>query len=316
MRGMIVAAGLGTRLHPLTQHRAKPAVPIRGIPMIGYSLAFLARAGVNEIVINVHHLPESLIAAAQRWCPAHLKLQFSHEPELLHTGGAIRRVATFLRESDPCVVLGGDMILDFDLAAVIRRHREGNHAATLVLREDPREPSFGTIGIDGKGRVRRVARRFDLGGAERAGVYTWANLFSPRALESLPDCRVFNHLDDWLVPLLTRGADDIRGLVLPPTECVWEPVGTLSEYLQVNLHPPALSYINPDARAREDGARIEGDCVIGRGAAIGGGARLERVVVWDEEKVPDGFEGEDGVYAGGAFHSCVARPDAKGEALG
>jgi NDP-sugar pyrophosphorylase family protein len=316
MRGMIVAAGLGTRLHPLTQHRAKPAVPVRGIPMIAYSLAFLARAGVNEIVINVHHLPESLIAAAQHWCPAHLKLQFSHEPELLHTGGAIRRVATFLRESDPCVVLGGDMILDFDLAAVIRRHREDSHAATLVLREDPREPSFGTIGLDGKGCVRRVARRFDLGGAQRAGIYTWANLFSPRALESLPDRQIFNHLDDWLVPLLTRGADDIRGVVLPSTECVWEPVGTLSEYLQVNLRPPELSYLDPDALAREDGTRIEGDCVIGRGAVIGAGARLQRAVVWDGEKVPEGFEGKNGVYAGGAFHPCVARPDTKGEALG
>jgi NDP-sugar pyrophosphorylase family protein len=253
---MIVAAGLGTRLHPLTEHRAKPAVPVRGIPMIAYSLAFLARAGVDEIVINVHHLPDSLIAAAQRWCPAHLKLQFSHEPELLHTGGAIRRVASFLRESDPCVVLGGDMILDFDLAAMIRRHREGDHAATLVLREDPRAPRFGTIGVDGKGCVRRVARRFDLGGANRAGVYTWANLFSPRPFESLPD-----------------------------------------------------------ALAREDGTRIEGDCVIGRGAAVGGGARLERVVVWDFERVPEGFEGADGVYAGGAFHPCAAGPDASGEAL-
>ena len=66
MRGMIVAAGLGTRLQPLTHHRAKPAVPVRGVPLIAYPLAFLARAGVSEVTINVHHLPESLIAAARR----------------------------------------------------------------------------------------------------------------------------------------------------------------------------------------------------------------------------------------------------------
>ena len=228
----------------------------------------------------------------------------------------MRRVAAFLRESDPCVVLGGDMILDFDLAAVIRRHREGGHAATLVLREDPRAPGFGTIGVDGECCVRRIARRFDLGGAERAGVYTWANLFSPRAFESFPDRESFNHLDDWLAPLLARGADDIRGVVLPPADCAWEPVGTLPEYLDVNLHPPHLSYLEPDALARADGTRIEGDCIIGRGAAIGRGTRLQRAVVWDGEKVPDGFKGADGVYAGGAFHSCVARPDARGEALG
>jgi NDP-sugar pyrophosphorylase family protein len=316
MRGMIVAAGLGTRLRPLTQYRAKPAVPVRGIPMIAYTLAFLARAGVEELVINLHHLPDSLIAAAQRWCPAHLKLHFSHERELLHTGGAIRRVASFLRESDPCVVLGADMILDFDLAAVLRQHRDGDHAATLVLRQDPRASRFGTIGVDGRGCVRRIARRLDLGGADRAGVYTWANLFSRRALESLPDREVFNHLDDWLAPLLSSGAEDIRAVVLAPADCVWEPVGTLSEYLQANLHPPDLSYLDPDALARQDGTRIEGDCVIGRGAAIGRGVQLRRAVVWDGEKVPDGFVGADGVYAGGSFHPCVAGPDAKGEALG
>jgi mannose-1-phosphate guanylyltransferase len=261
-------------------------------------------------VVNVHHLPESLIAAAQRWCPPQLKLHFSHEAELLHTGGAIRRVASFLRESDPCLVFGGDMILDFDLAALIRHHRDGKHAATLVLREDPRAPCFGTIGLDDRGRVRRIARRFDLGGTVQAGVYTWANLFSPHALESLPDRQIFNHLDDWLAPLLTRGAQDIHGVLLSPSECVWEPVGDLSEYLHANLYPPDLSYLDPDALAREDGTRFEGSCVIGRGAAIGAGARLERAVVWDGEKIPDGFEGEDGVYAGGAFHRCVARPDA------
>jgi NDP-sugar pyrophosphorylase family protein len=288
---------------------------VRGIPLIAYPLAFLARAGVTEIVINVHHLPESLIDAAQRWCPGALTLHFSHEPELLHTGGAIRRVAAFLRESDPCVVLGGDMILDFDLRAMMRRHREGGNAATLALREDPRAPGFGTIGINGEGRVRRIARRFDLGGSERAGVYTWANLFSPRALDSLPDRRVFNHLDDWLAPLLARGAEDIRAVVLTPAECVWEPVGTLPEYLEVNLHPPSLSFLEPDALAREDGVRIEGDCIIGRGATLGRGAQLRRAVVWDGERVPDGFKGEDGVYAGGAFHSCVARPDAEREVL-
>jgi NDP-sugar pyrophosphorylase family protein len=312
---MIVAAGLGTRLLPLTHHRAKPAVPVRGLPLIAYPLAFLARAGVTEVTINVHHLPDSLIAAARRWCPAHLEIHFSNEPDLLHTGGAIRKVAAFLRESDPCVVLGGDMILDFDLAELIRRHRQGNHAATLVLREDPRAPGFGTIGVDGKGCVRRIASRFDLGGSSRAGVYTWANLFSRRALESLPDRQVFNHLDDWLAPLLAAGADDIRAVVLPPAECAWEPVGTLPEYLDANLHPPSLSYLDPDVLARRDGARIEGDCVIGREAAIGRGARLRRAVVWDGEKVPAGFEGEDGVYAGGAFHSCLSRSAAEEEAL-
>jgi hypothetical protein len=110
------------------------------------------------------------------------------------------------------------------------------------------------------------------------------------------------------------GADDIRAEVLASPHCVWEPVGTLREYLDVNLHPPDLSYLDPDVLARRDGTRFEEDCVIGRDAVIGTGARLRRAVVWDGERVPDGFEGSDGVYAGGEFHSQLAGTEATGDA--
>ncbi|HEY5657363.1 MAG TPA: nucleotidyltransferase family protein, partial [Myxococcota bacterium] len=145
---MIVAAGLGTRLQPLTQLRPKPAVPVRGVPLIGYQLALLRAHGVSEVVINTHHLPQQLEAAARRCCPADLALRFSYEREILGTGGAIRRVADFLRESDPCLILAGDMLLDADLSALVDRHRQSGAALTMLLRDDPRTESFGSVGVD------------------------------------------------------------------------------------------------------------------------------------------------------------------------
>jgi len=303
---MIVAAGLGTRLRPLSDLRPKPALPVRGIPLIGYTLALLRRHGVSEVVVNLHHRPEALREAAERWCPSNLELHFSYEPQLLDTGGGIRRVADFLQGSDPCLLVGGDMILDADLGALVQRHRQGQRAVTLLLREDPRAPRFGTIGVDREGRVRRIAERFDLGGSERAGVYVWANVVSATALDELPDREVFSHLDDWLAPRLAAGAGDVVAEVASPDECLWEPVGTPAEYLAANLRPMALSYWDAAARARAAGTRFEGDVVIGAGAELGPGVRLRRAVVWDGEKVPAGFQGEDGVWAGGAFHSCQA----------
>ncbi len=191
MRAMIVGAGLGARLRPLTQMLPKPAVPVRGLPLVAYPLAMLASVGVSEVIVNTHHLPGALREACQTSCPAGLKLHFSNEESLLHTGGAIRRVVGFLRESDPCLILGGDMILDLDLAALIERHRSSGRAATLLLRDDPRAARFGTIGVDGQGRLRRIADRFDLGGEQAAGVYTWLNVVSPKAFASLPDQEVF-----------------------------------------------------------------------------------------------------------------------------
>lgn len=304
---MIVAAGLGTRLRPLTDLRPKPALPVRGIPVIAYGLALLAHHGVREVVVNLHHRPDDLREAARRWCPPNLELHFSHEPQLLDTGGGIRRVASFLEGSDPCLLLGGDMLLDADLGALVRRHRAEERAVTLLLRDDPRAKTFGTIGVDREGRVRRIANRLDLGGTERSGVYVWANVVSARALQDLPDREVFSHFDHWLAPRLAAGARDVVAEIAAPGDCHWEPVGTPAEYLAANLRPAALSYWDADARARAEGTRLEGDVVIGAGAELGPGAALRRAVVWDGEKVPAGFRGEDGVFAGGAFHDCTGK---------
>ncbi len=82
-------------------------------------------------------------------------------------------------------------------------------------------------------------------------------------------------------------------------------MGTLPEYLAVNLDPPRLSYLDPDERARAEGTRFEGDVVVGAGAELGAGVELRRAVVWDGEKVPAGLRASDGVFAGGRFHPCI-----------
>ena len=305
---MIVAAGLGTRLRPLTELRPKPAVPVRGIPLVAYPLALLAHAGIDEVMLNVHHRPELLVAAAEAWRPAALALRFSHEPALLDTGGGIARVAGFLRESDPCLLLGGDMVVDLDLSGLVAAHVRSGRAVTAVLRRDERSREFGTIGVDRTGRIRRIGRRFDLGGEVDSGVYTWVNVVSARAFDSLPEREVFSHLDHWWAPELARGSDAIGAVVLEPADCRWEPVGTPAEYLHANFALPPLSYLDVDARARAAGARLLPDLVIGAGAEVAGGARLERVVVWDGERVAAGVSGRDGVFAAGRFHPCHELP--------
>lgn len=312
MRAMIVAAGLGTRVRPLTWLRPKPALPVRGLPLVAYNLALLARHGVREVILNTHHLPEAMGRAARESCPPGVTLHFSHEDTLLGTGGGIRRAAAFLRESDPCLVLGGDMLLDADLGALVARHREARDAVTFVLRDDPRGAAFGTIGVDAEGRVRRIGRRFDLGGETRSGVYVWANVLAARAFDAMPEREAFEHLSDWWAPMLAAGRHDVRGEVLGPDRCVWEPVGTPAEYLEANLAPPRLSYLDADAEALRRGVRFERDVVIGAGAVIESGARLSRAVVWDGERVPAALDAHDGVFAGGTFHSCLETPPGAG----
>jgi len=247
-----------------------------------------------------------LVAAAERYAPPGMSLHFSLETELLDTGGGIRRVADFLRESDPCLILGGDMILDADLSALLDSHRTRGDAITMLLRNDPRIATFGSIGVDGEGCLRRIGTRFDLGGETAAGIYTWVNAVAARAFDQLPERDVFSHFDDWIAPLLADGARDIRASLAAPEACIWEPVGTPAEYLAANLRPPSLCYFDPDARAVREGTRFERDLVIGAGAALDAGASVTRAVVWDGEHVRADVRASDGVFAGGVFHACSA----------
>jgi NDP-sugar pyrophosphorylase family protein len=194
------------------------------------------------------------------------------------------------------------MLLDVDLEQLAARHSERGNRCTLLLLRDPRQESFGSIGIDAAGCVRRIGRRFDLGEERAAGLFVGVRVLASSIFETLPAADQFEDLSDWFAPLLAAGARDICGEVLDAERCSWEPVGTPAEYLRVNLNPPQLPFMDRTRFAEE--ARMEGSLVVGTRARIGEGAQLERVVVWDGESVPKGLRASDGVFAGGRFHDC------------
>jgi len=309
---MILAAGLGTRMAPLSEWRPKPALPVRGVPLVGYLLELLRVNGVTEVILNVHHGAEVVREAAERCCPAGIALSFSEERQLLGTGGGILRAAPFLRESETSLVVSGDMVLDTDLKSLIATHREREDAATLLLRADKRSKEFGPVGLDDDNSVRQIGNDFDLGGSTSLGLFTSVRVFASRAYDSLdalgmaPDA-AFEDLRDWLAPQLERGVRDIRGVLRAAEELRWEPVGTLREYVDANFSNPSLSYASA-CEAFAGQTRIENDCVIGDGARIAPDARLSHSIVWDGEHVGAAVRGHDGVFANGAFHVAASTP--------
>jgi len=317
MRAMILAAGLGTRMRPLSDYRAKPALPVCGRPVISLLLELLAKNGIREILINLHHQPDSIREAVAQDCPDHVSLTWSEEPKPLGTGGGIRRAAEFLRESPDCLVMAGDMLLDLDLAELVSRHHASARDVTLVLRDDPRGETFGTIGTDANQRVTRVGKTLlkipnEAPEAGNAGLFTSVRLFSREALCDWPSSvgrdQAFEDLRDWLAPRAEAGELTLGAEVVPASESVWEPAGTLDEYLRVNLSPPALPSLGGDA-LNWCGDLLEDDRpggnVIARSATLPPDVDLTRCVVWDSERLPAGFRGRDGVYGGDKFHSCL-----------
>jgi NDP-sugar pyrophosphorylase family protein len=312
---MILAAGLGTRLRPLTDFCAKPALPIRGRPVISLLLDFLSRHEIREVMINLHYLPNTIRAAIDADCPPEMRIIWSEESEPLGTGGGIRRASTFLSGDDECVVLAGDMLIDIDLASLLETHRTNRLDATLVLREDAREHAFGSISVDSEGRLTRVGKRIvhatraesKSGPPDRSGLFTGVRIFSKSVFQAWPDEEVFEDLRDWLVPGIESHRFRVGAAFVDPSQSVWEPVGTPSEYLQMNLSPPSMPSLGGAAEAWAGDVEIAGarsDVILGSRSEIGRDVRLERTVVWAGETVPASFVAHDGVFAEGRFHDC------------
>ncbi len=188
MKAMILAAGLGTRLRPLTHTIPKPMVPVAGRPMIEYPLSLLKRHGIREVIINTHHLAGQIQDGLGDGSELGLSISYSHEPEILGTGGGIRN-AMHLFGQGPILVINGDTLIDVDLTALINRHRQTRAAATMVLIELKGKHDFGPVEVDQNLRVRRIIGKPEqVAGAElRVMTFTGVHIIGPEILAELPE---------------------------------------------------------------------------------------------------------------------------------
>jgi NDP-sugar pyrophosphorylase family protein len=158
MKAMILAAGFGTRLRPLTDTVPKPLIDVAGRPMIGYALALVRAAGITEVAINLHHLGDRIRRALGSGGEYGVSITYFEEDPILETGGGIAAARSML-DSGPFVVLNSDTITFIDLAEVVRFHQQRHATATLVLRPDAEAAGYGTLEIDGSQRIRRILGR-------------------------------------------------------------------------------------------------------------------------------------------------------------
>ena len=155
MKAVILAAGFGTRLWPLTEDRTKPAIPFLNRPLIAYAVDYLAAHGIRDIIINLHHQPESIRRALGDGSALGVKIHYSFEEEILGTSGAIDRVRDELLDDD-FIVINGKIVTDIDLHAAMREHKEHDAIATLVLKENGAREHFSIVEIDAR-RLRIAA---------------------------------------------------------------------------------------------------------------------------------------------------------------
>ncbi len=183
MRAMILAAGKGTRLRPITDTIPKPLVEVAGRPMIAFALQLLRRADIHDIVINLHHLGDQIRAALGDGGGHGVRITYSVENPILDTGGAIEGARPFL-SGGTFVVVNADVVIDLQLRDVIEFHRRQGATVTMVLRPDPHAERRDDIAIDSADRVRRFLGR-DYGAATTGERFLFASvhIFEPRVFD-------------------------------------------------------------------------------------------------------------------------------------
>lgn len=187
MKAFILAAGAGTRLRPLTDSCPKPMLPVAGQPLLARTLRWLHRYGVRDVALNLHHLPDVVRDGLGDGAAFGMTLRYSHEPELLGTAGAARRIAELFPDffSETFAVIYGDLLLDLDLADLLAFHRASDSMFTLALKRTSTPQSQGMIEVDPSGRVLRFVEKpqqWDGGDTANAGVY----ICEPTVLEQIP----------------------------------------------------------------------------------------------------------------------------------
>lgn len=280
---MILCAGLGTRLRPLTLELPKPAVPLLNRPLVGYAMSLVRALGLQRVTINTHWLPDGMREAAlQEAAREGLELRVSHEPAVLGTGGGLRqaRELGLVARDRPLVVLNGDVLFDVDLRRVVRTHLDSGARATMVLRPMPAGGSYSPVEADADGRIRRIGRYGEPGHGP-GHLFTGVHVLSPEALDLLPEGEV-GVIETVYAPLLERG-ERVQAAFETGR---WLDLGDPPGYLDAHLRLLGEALVASGAHVGE-GARIERSCV-GEGAFVGEGAEVIDSVVWAGARVEAG----------------------------
>jgi mannose-1-phosphate guanylyltransferase len=327
VRALVLAAGLGTRLRPLTGDTPKPLLPVLGQPILGYTLRRLAAAGCEAAAINLHHRGEQIRRALGDDFSG-LPLTWSDEPRLLGTLGALQPLASFFAAADLVLIVNGDSLCRWPLGELVRRHGESGARATLLLaaRADPGDFGGG-VAIDRAGSLvslRPGAANPEAAPGTRRRVFAGAHVLSRGLLERIAASQPPLPADivrDLYEPLL---AEEPGCLAILTTGRRWHDLGTPRRYLAATLDWARAAaggrWISPaaevsplasvrrasvEAGCRVDAAAIVEDSVLLPGAAVGAGCEVRGSILGPGAELAAGNHVTDQLVVAGGGSSVL-----------
>jgi len=277
MRAMVLSAGYGTRLWPLTEDRTKPAIPILGKPLVGYVAEYLAGHVINETVVNLHHRPESVRKGLGDGSKFGVKLHYIEEPVILGTSGAFDNAREFFLD-ETFVVVNGKIITDLDLGEALETHRKTGALATLVLLPNARREHFTVVNT-------RDGLLAGFGGMPKPNdheplMFTGIQIFEPAILDYIPK-GVFSHSTTDVFP---KAMADGKRIAVHIASGKWRELSTLQRYLEISLE-----------LMRELGHTM----TVGKSCTIEDTAQISEAILWDRITVEAGAKVHRSVLADG-----------------
>lgn len=301
MKALVLAGGFGTRLRPLSCTRPKMLFPVANQPLLDWTLSNLSQGGVDTVILAVNYMAEALV---RYFGPTKFDMGiiYSREERPLGTGGPIRRAADLLQDSDPFLVLNGDVISDINYRRLVEFHHQKGGLATIALFQVPDPSRYGAVEIDGEGRIQRFVEKPEPGKAPsnlvNAGIY----VLDREVIDYIPAGRPAS-TEKEVFPVLAKEGTlygyEARGL--------WVDIGVPEDYLTANR----LLLSKADGVRLVEGAKIDStaqiippssiganvevgaDSVIGPNVSvaenvnIGKGCRIENSIVFPGTTVGD-----------------------------
>ena len=296
-RALVLTAGLGTRLRPLTYIRAKGAVPVNGEALARRVVRWLAAAGIQDLIFNLHHHPETVAATLGDGADLGVRVRYSWENPVLGSAGGPRHALPLLTDggAERFLIVNGDTLTDIDVGALIAAHARSGALVTMALIKNPAPDKYGGVLVSDNGLVTGFTRR-----GVRPDSYHFIGI-------QIAEARVFSGLEDGVAtesvaavyPALMKA--DPGSVAAYVSDAEFRDIGTPADCLRTSLEL----------------ALIEGDRLVAAGARIDPSARVERSAVWDDVTVGAGARIVDCVVgdgvdipAGASFDRCAIVPAA------
>lgn len=299
---LLLSAGLGTRLRPLTLVRAKPALPVAGVPMVRRIGSWLAAAGVRDVVLNLHHLPESIAALVGDGRDLGVHARYSWEqPQVLGSAGGVRQALKIIG-AETFLIVNGDTLTDLDLAPLVAAHSSSGALVTMAVTPNTEPQRYSGLRVADDGSVRGVVPR---GSSEPSFHFIGVQVAHASAFAGIPGGAVANSVGDVYDGIIASQPGAIR--VHHCNARFWD-IGTVADY----WHTSRLFDGRPDAVQvspvkKGDSSRIT-DCILWDDVEVGEQAVLDGCIVTDGVRVPDGAAYARSILMRGPDGRVIAQP--------